>query len=413
MPFDIAKILPPLPASVTAKSLLETIQPGQILRGTALSENINGAMRLQIGVTQLTAQTTLSVSPGQPLLLQVEKAGQLPELRVLMQPSQKELTAWALKNNLPRQQPLPQLFKALTEAVGRSPTQLVQEPVTRNLNQALPGPVKQAIEQILTRTLSVDNPSFKSEMGKALQLSGTQTELQLIRQFLPKNDLKLNLLRLIGLIKPYISQTASSTGSGLSVPAHTTTNTASKASLQMPIQPLPLPPSPQAPISPQTAEADTTVKLLLDLFKHIDGAIARIQTNQLSSLPTDDSARQIWQFELPIRHGNGFDLFHVKIARDDQHGASGSQPGWQLTLHMDLSPLGPMRIRLHLIGEALSTTIWSENPDTSALVNQHLNRLRSGFESAGLEVNKLEAFQGSARNEFELPNDQSLLNEKV
>ncbi|MCG7949539.1 MAG: hypothetical protein N0C84_24670 [Candidatus Thiodiazotropha taylori] len=81
MPFSIAKILPPLPTATSAKSLLEAIQPGQLLKGTALSENLNGAMRLQIGVTQLTAQTTLSVTPGQSLLLQVEKAGKLPELR--------------------------------------------------------------------------------------------------------------------------------------------------------------------------------------------------------------------------------------------------------------------------------------------------------------------------------------------
>ncbi|MET0123123.1 MAG: flagellar hook-length control protein FliK [Candidatus Thiodiazotropha sp. 6PLUC9] len=401
MPFSIAKILPPLPTSVTAKSLLETIQPGQVLRGTALSETINGAMRLQIGVTQLTAQTTLSVSPGQPLLLQVEKGGQLPELRVITQPTQKELTAWALKNNLPRQQPLPQLFKALVETLSKPTT------------QPLPEPVKQAVAQILTRTLSIDSSNFKPDMSKALQLSGTQTELQLIRQTLPNNDLKLNLLRLIGLIKPYISQSSVSTGSGLPVQGQAAPNLAPKSSLQLPMQNLPLPSTPQPPVAPQAVETDATVKLLLDLFKHIDGAIARIQTNQLSSLPTDDSTRQIWQFELPIRNGDGFDLFHIKIARDGHHGATNSQSGWQLTLHMNLSPLGPMRIRLHLVGESISTTIWSEIPETSTMVSQQLDRLRSGLESAGLEVKKLEAFHGSARNEYELPNDHSLLNEKV
>lgn len=403
MPFSIAKILPPLPASITAKSLLETIQPGQILKGTALSGNINGIMRLQIGVTQLTAQTTLSASPGQALLLQVEKTGKLPELSVMIEPSQKELTAWALKSNLPRQQPLPQLFKALT--------QLVSNPQT----QSLPEPIKQAITQILTRTLSIEHPTFKTDLSKALQLSGTQTEAQLLRQSLPNNDLKLNLLRLIDLIKPYLAQSqATKSAANNYLPAgQSTSNLTAPHSKQLPLQTLSLPPSPQTPATPQTIEVDTTVKLLLDLFKHIDGAIARIQTNQLSSLPTEDSSRQVWQFELPIRHENGVDLFHLRLMSDDRRGASTSEPGWQLTLHMNLQPLGPIRIRLHLVGEALSTTIWSEKPETSSLVNQNLDRLRSGFESAGLEVKKLEAFQGSARNESELPSDHSLLNEQA
>ncbi|MEW8627401.1 MAG: flagellar hook-length control protein FliK [Candidatus Thiodiazotropha sp.] len=403
MPFSIAKILPPLPTTTSAKSLLEAIQPGQLLKGTALSENLNGAMRLQIGVTQLTAQTTLSVTPGQSLLLQVEKAGKLPELRVLTQPTQKELTAWALKSNLPRQQPLPQLFRALT--------QLVSDPQAK----PLPEPVRQAVTQVLTGALSIDKPAFKTELNKALQLSGTQTESLLIRQMPTNQDLKLNLLRLIGVIKPYLAQSYEAAGIKLPLtgtPGAATANPSSPATtVTIPNQILLA--SSQTALPAQSMEANPTLKLLLDLFKHIDGAIARIQTNQLSSLPpTDESARQIWQFELPIRHENGFDLFHVKIARDGKHGAA-AQSGWQLTLHMNLQPLGPMRIRLHLVGESLSTTIWSENPDTSKLVSSQLDRLRIGFETAGLEVKKLESFQGAARNEQQIPGEHSLLNEQA
>jgi hypothetical protein len=400
MPISIAKILPPLPSSSGAKSLLQALQPGQILQGTALSENINGAMRLQIGVTQLTAQTTLSVSPGQPLTLQVEKTGQLPELRVMTKPSQKELTAWALKSSLPRQQPLPQLFKALSQYLS-SPT-----------SQSLPEPVKQVVEQILTRILSVESPNFKAEMSKALQLSGTQTESRLMRQTVFNSDLKLNLLRLIGLVKPYLTHSDTDIANRLPHSAQTAPNSPVRASAHHPIQSQSPPPS-QSSVAPQSVETDATVKLLLDLFKHLDGAIARIQTNQLSSLPAEDTVRQVWQFDLPLRHENGFDLFHIRIVGDDRRHGTDSQTEWQLTLHMNLQALGPMKVRLHLIGETLSTIIWSERPETSKLVKQHLQQLRSGFESAGLAINKLEAFQGSALNEHEVPSDLMLLNEQV
>ncbi|MFI0459754.1 MAG: flagellar hook-length control protein FliK, partial [Candidatus Thiodiazotropha endolucinida] len=101
------------------------------------------------------------------------------------------------------------------------------------------------------------------------------------------------------------------------------------------------------------------------------------------------------------------------ISRDAVRKGTETEFMWSLTLHMNLPSLGPMRVRLSLFGEKLSTTIWSEKPDTASLVNQHLGRLRASLESTGLEVNKLEAFQGIAEIENELPSEQALLNEKV
>ncbi|MEW8428773.1 MAG: flagellar hook-length control protein FliK, partial [gamma proteobacterium symbiont of Ctena orbiculata] len=112
------KIVLPLPTAEAGKSLLQQLQPGQILQGTALSQNIDGKIRLQIGVTRLIAQTTLSVPAGQALTLQVEKTGKLPELRVLTLPGLEEIKSTALKQVLPRQQPLPRLFRLLTQVAS-------------------------------------------------------------------------------------------------------------------------------------------------------------------------------------------------------------------------------------------------------------------------------------------------------
>ncbi|MEW7972970.1 MAG: flagellar hook-length control protein FliK [Candidatus Thiodiazotropha endolucinida] len=381
-----SKIVLPLPTIESGKSLLEQLQPGQILRGTALSENINGTIRLQIGVTRLIAQTTLRVPTGQALTLQVEKTGNLPELRVLTLPSLEQMKSAALKQVMPRQQPLPQLFKHFTQ-VTSDPTRANQ----------LPPAVKQAVQSIMARVIPIEDPGFKTQLVQAMQLSGTQTEARLINHQINGKDLKLNLLRLIGLIKPLISNPGSQINQALT--------------FQQPL----LNPAQSPPVTPPPAAQETnpTTRLLLDLFKHLDGAIARIQTNQLSSLPTEDTTRQVWQFELPIRQEGGFDLFHFRISRDAVRKGTETEFMWSLTLHMNLPSLGPMRVRLSLFGEKLSTTIWSEKPDTASLVNQHLGRLRASLESTGLEVNKLEAFQGIAEIENELPSEQALLNEKV
>ncbi|WP_316364349.1 flagellar hook-length control protein FliK [Candidatus Thiodiazotropha sp. CDECU1] len=380
------KILLPLPTIEPGKSLLEQLQPGQIVRGTALSENVNGSMRLQIGVTRLIAQTTLSVPTGQALTLQVEKTGNLPELRVLTHPSMEQVKSAALKQVLPRQQPLPQLFQHLTQVAGDS-----------NRATPLPPAVKQAVQSVLQRIVPIEDPGFKTQLLQALQLSGTHTEARLINRQVNNSDLKLNLLQLIGLIKPLISNPSNPINQLLSL----------QQQVLNPAQPAPANP-------PVTAhDASPTTKLLLDLFKHLDGAIARIQTNQLSSLPSEDSTRQVWQFELPIRHENSVDLFHFRISREDVNKGAEAAPMWSLTLHMNLPPLGPMRVRLALLDETISTIIWSEKTHTADLVNQHLDKLRAGLESTGLEVKKLEAFQGIAEIENELPSEQSLLNEQA
>lgn len=387
------KIVLPLPTLESGKSLLELLQPGQILRGTALSENINGMIRLQIGVTRLIAQTTLQVPPGQSLTLKVEKTGNLPELRVVTLPSLAQMKSAALKQVLPRQQPLPQVFKALNQIASD----------TSNRSNPLPPAVKQAVQNVLARVIPIKDPGFKTQLSQALQLSGTQTEAQLTNRQVNTNDLKLNLLRLIGLIKPLIGIPSKQTDQVQIV---------QQVLRQQLFNPAQQPTSPAAP-TPESQETNTTAKLLLDLFKHLDGAIARIQTNQLSSLPSDDSTRQVWQFELPIRQENGFDLFHFKISREDAGKGSDIAYTWNLTLHMNLPSLGPMRVRLSLMGEKVSTIIWSERANTASLVKQHLEKLRAGLESTGLEINKLEAFQGNAEIVNELPSEQTLLNEKA
>ncbi|PVV11380.1 MAG: hypothetical protein B6D72_10165 [gamma proteobacterium symbiont of Ctena orbiculata] len=383
------KIVLPLPTAEPGKSLLQQLQPGQILQGTALSQNMDGTIRLQIGVTRLIAQTTLNVPAGQALTLQVEKTGKLPELRVLTLPSLEEMKASALKQVLPRQQPLPGLFRLLTQVATD----------TSRPGQSPPPAVQQAVQNLLQRIIPLDQPGFKTQLLQALQLSGIQTEAQLVRQQVEANDFKVNLLRLIGLIKPLITTTPNQVNQTL-------------AMQQQLFNPSPPPAAAPQPATPQ--ETSPTTRLLLELFKQLDGAIARIQTNQLSSLPAaDDSSRQVWQFELPIRQENSFDLFHFRIGRDTTNKGSDIETSWNLTLHMSLAPLGPMRVRLSLVDETISTTIWSEKADTAKLVSRHLDKLRAGLESTGLQVNKLEAFQGMARIENELPSEQSLLNEKA
>jgi hypothetical protein len=377
MQIPITQILLPSSTQTTREPLLQNLKPGQILQGTAMSGNINGRLSLQIGVARLIAQTQLSVRPGQALTLQVVKADNLPELRVLLPPTLESLKAAALKSLLPRQQPLPEVFKALT--------QVIQAPAQNRI----PPAIKEQAAALLNRLPSTADPGFKPQLQKALLESGLLTEPKLLRGLTESGDMKLQLIRLFERIAQLLPE---------------------KRLLQANLDPKLILPHLKGGTE---SLPDNGIKLLIGLLKHLDGAIARIQSHQLSSLPPEDPTRQMWQFELPIRNGEALDLFHIRIGRDDTGRSSEEETVWSLTLHMDLSPLGPMRVQLKLQGENVSTLIWSQRPATNSLVQSHLKALQTAYQQRGLQVQRLEAFVGVIEKRDEIPVDGSLLHEQV
>ncbi len=378
MQIPITQILLPASSQTSREPLLQNLKPGQILQGTAMSGTVDGKLNLQIGVTRLIAQTQLSVRPGQALTLQVISTDKTPELRVLLPATLESLKAAALKSLLPRQQPLVQTFKALA--------QVIQAPARDNI----PTPVREQALNLLNRLPSPSDPGFKTQLQRALSDSGLMTEAKLLRGLSLSSDLKLQITQLMQRIVQLLPE---------------------NRLLQANLDPKLLLMQQNAP---KESLPDSGIKLLIGLLKHLDGAVARIQTQQLASLPHEESARQVWQFELPVRNGDEVDLFHFRIGREDGGGtAENEEAVWSLTLHMELAELGPMRVQLRLKGELLSTLIWAERSHTHSLIQKRLHELRSAYEQRGLTVDRLEAHVGMAQRREEIPLDGSLLHEKA
>ncbi|RLJ17218.1 flagellar hook-length control protein FliK [bacterium endosymbiont of Escarpia laminata] len=371
-----SNIVLPLPNAQPRENPIQNLKPGQILQATALSDTQNSQLKLQIGVTRLIAQTQVAIKSGQQLTLSVEKGGKFPELRLLTTLSREQLQANALKMLLPRQQPLAQLFDKIAIQLSNSSS-----------NPA-PGNVRQAIEGMVGRLLSTDQPRFQQQLRTALQNSGLFTEAHLLRGSGNPADLKLNLLRLFELINTLLP------GKGLNPQQSAAALAASDSSGT------PLPP-------------DSPLRFLLDLLKQLDGGLARIQSNQLASLPQEDPTRQTWQFELPIRHNEQLDVFRIRLQKEPGKSGEKEDAVWSLTLRMNLEPLGPMRVQLRLQGEAISSVLWAEQAETTSLIQNNLEKLRSALEKAGLDVTKLEAYQGKSEGDEQLPRGLSLLDEKA
>ncbi|WP_177418834.1 flagellar hook-length control protein FliK [endosymbiont of Lamellibrachia barhami] len=371
-----SNIVLPLPNALPQENPIQNLKPGQILQATALSDTQNSQLKLQIGVTRLIAQTQVAIKSGQQLTLSVEKGGKFPELRLLTTFSREQLQANALKMLLPRQQPLAQLFDKIAAQLSNTSS-----------NPA-PGNVRQAIDGLVGRLLSIDQPQFQQQLRTALQNSGLFTEAHLLQGSGNPADLKLNLLRLFELINTLLP------GKGLNPQQSAAALIASDSSGT------PLP-------------ADSPLRFLLDLLKQLDGGLARIQSNQLASLPQEDPTRQTWQFELPVRHIEQLDVFRIRLQKEPGKSGEKEDAVWSLTLRMNLEPLGPMRVQLRLQGEAISSVLWAEQAETTSLIKNNLEKLRSALEKAGLDVTKLEAYQGKSDSDEQLPRGLSLLDEKA
>src|SRR5690606_17676994 len=128
-----------------------------------------------------------------------------------------------------------------------------------------------------------------------------------------------------------------------------------------------------------------------------EGALARLQLTQLSSLPADHEQRTVWMTELPVRNGADSDIFGLRIERDDGRAGKGRRGHtWTVSLAFDLPGLGPVRARIGLSGEqVVSAAFWAEQTETMQLFQEHLADLHRQLEAAGLEVGVLACHSGT------------------
>lgn len=417
------------------KNIIKNLQPGQLLKATVVSQATDNAIKLKIGTQELIAYTRLQLAIGQKLTMEVTKTGDRPELRLLRERSSSELQNQFLRQALPRQIPQAKFFNAL-QTIGRTSPELLQKLLPALLQKSMQEqgqksdsqlsqktdskPLQQALNELLSRAAqkSTESPSAaikallqktadaplqkqsasktqSSNLHKAIQailakvlpqastVSAPQIRQALLNSglFLEANlafghpaqaagDLKANLLNLLVILRTHL-QSEQEINQQLT-----------KKLLQLQ--------NPKAAAS----NSRSLLQLLGELFRQTEGSLARIQTHQLSSLPTEESLGQAWRFELPVQQSDRIDSFLIRLeqeqnTKDDQAGST-----WKITLNFDFSPLGPIEAKLSLRGEEISAVFLAEQADSATLLSQNLTRLHDAFIRVGLKVDQLHSQQG-------------------
>jgi hypothetical protein len=185
---------------------------------------------------------------------------------------------------------------------------------------------------------------------------------------IPQNDLKASLFRLLFLL-----------GGKVFTPVNQQTSSAGGRNVQN-----------------QAATADAVrPQALLELRNQVEGALARVQLNQLASMPTEDQTRQVWQFELPINRKEQSDSFLLRFERETRGSEPPRQIYWTVTLDFDIAPLGPISARLALHGDEISSHFTAQLGETARRIASEMPKLEQALIKAGLSIRKLSATQGS------------------
>lgn len=156
--------------------------------------------------------------------------------------------------------------------------------------------------------------------------------------------------------------------------------------------------------------------MLDELLRNSDSAVARIQAQQLASVPQDDSKHQVWHFELPILSGDKIEQINIEIDKGEISGEEHSEIPWQITLQMNLTPLGEMRVQLKLKARSISTIFWAEEQETLSLLNKNIPTLKGALDRAGFDVNEMRVLHGLIKRKDSdalIPENASLLSVKV
>ena len=434
-------------------SQLHNWRVGQILEAVVVARPAAERLQLRIGNAQLEARSQAPIQAGDRVLLKVLSTGTTPTLQVVpaavASGGASELVSQALRQLLPRQLPTEKVLNNLLAILeGKTPAK--PEGNTQQQVASLPARTRGLIETLLARIPRGEKLADHSRLQQLVQESGLFNEQQRAQRGAgegAQRDIKQALVQLareLGAQKPAggdasqvrasspAANTSPAANSGVAAnpvtvagnPTATPQQAATAAAASQQPQVAAQPQAPNQPPIAQGAEQKQTlptaerpqsqqanplpVTTAQDLQRLVEGAVARIVSQQVQSLPQQGQEVVRWVFELPYRQGDEYHSLPMVIEREAS-GDSNSEleSGWQVELAFELAELGLIQAKVLLRGDKVSASLWARNASTAQLAEAELAVLETGFAANGLEVGALVCRQGKA--DTAMPKAQSTL----
>ena len=246
--------------------------------------------------------------------------------------------------------PLPEAFNTLLQAVSADDA------------SRLPAAVQRALAGVLAAMPDADRLQAASGLRDTLLNSGMFLESRAAAlpagRALPPADLKAALLRLATAIRAQPEVQAARTAQGRS-------------------------PAPAQAASPEPLPE------LAALGKASEGALHRIQSQQLQQVTAQQEQPGLLALEVPVRDRQQASLLKLRVRDDARRQADGEARTWQVVVDLDLGAAGPLQAHVTLRGGAIAATLRIANADTAAAARTRVAELQSRLEEAGLEAGSL------------------------
>ncbi|MFP4682737.1 MAG: flagellar hook-length control protein FliK [Ectothiorhodospira sp.] len=383
------------------QTALRNLQQGQILQARVLtSAAAGGHTLLRLPGAGLEARLPVPVQAGQQLTLQVTNVH--PRLQLTLLPTPAAQTAVGpIRSDpvIPSGSPSAEARAPLMRQWA--PAQSSQTPLMASLarlhtpsmepvRQALPPAVRQAMESLWQALPRAEGVTTGSGLRQALLESGLFLEPRLARAAGSngtRNDAPISPVardlkgQLLSLAQQLRSLPLPARGAGDAAPTP-----------QEPPPPLregqPVPQGRDQGIPPRPEQ------WLLTLRQQVEGSLARLVMHQLASTEKPDEAGQSprWFLELPLKGEDGVDVVHMRLDREGGRRGEQDDPErpWRADLALDLPGLGPLRVRVVVRGDQVSTQFWAGEAEASERLREALPRLRESLEARKLDVVSLQ-----------------------
>lgn len=375
-------------------------------------------LRLDNGL-RLISTPPLPIQAGQHVMLKVLDARQpLLEVQLPSLSDPKALMA-GMRQSLPRQMDLSQALGQMLQASGP-------------LKADYPA-LAASIDRLLAALPDARQIATGAGLRSALNMAGLFMESHLRKGEAPASDLKIQLLRLATRLRENPATLQIGQGKSPSSPSTPASAASGSPPAQTPDKPatVPLPSTarladklqaylrsagtPTPPVKPPTRPAVSSLAsgelLLQEVQQSVDGALARIQTQQAKTLLGTNEGNPVLFVEVPFRDEQTLRKLSLRLDREGSAGQEGRMD-WNVAFEVDLPVLGMLHARLQWDGQRLNTHLWAERMKTHALLSGHLQDLQARLRQAGFSAGEVQVFAGKPPQPLE-PDDPMILDERA
>ncbi len=144
----------------------------------------------------------------------------------------------------------------------------------------------------------------------------------------------------------------------------------------------------------------------LDLLKNLqnktENTVAKIVLDQLSSLPNDNSPKQVWAIDIPFIDRQQAETVKIEIQQDQKNSSQPGNSDWSVTITITPPKLDTIHCIVSFHNAVINTYFKSQSLETTELIKQNLDYLKKQLEESGLTTGHMDALDGFQKTQAPL-----------